>query len=96
VSLLLDTHALLWWLSDDPALKAEAREAIVEASTIIYISAATAGKSASKKRSQSSTRRTTSMPRFLPTTSKHYRSHSTMPPALDSCRVTMTIHSIEC
>jgi PIN domain nuclease of toxin-antitoxin system len=49
VSLLLDTHALLWWLSDDPALKAEAREAIVEASTIIYISAATAWEISIKK-----------------------------------------------
>jgi len=39
VSLLLDTHALLWWLSDDPALKPEAREAISDPSSIIYVSA---------------------------------------------------------
>jgi PIN domain nuclease of toxin-antitoxin system len=35
VSLLLDTHALLWWLSDDVALKLEARKAISDPSTII-------------------------------------------------------------
>ena len=32
MNLLLDTHALLWWLVDDTALKAEAREAIGAAS----------------------------------------------------------------
>jgi PIN domain nuclease of toxin-antitoxin system len=26
--LLLDTHALLWWLTDDPQLSARARQAI--------------------------------------------------------------------
>jgi PIN domain nuclease of toxin-antitoxin system len=40
VSLLLDTHALLWWLSDDAALKLAAREAISDPSKIIYVSAA--------------------------------------------------------
>lgn len=49
MSLLLDTHALLWWLSDDPALKAEAREAIRESSTIIYVSAASAWEISIKK-----------------------------------------------
>ena len=28
--LLLDTHALLWWLIDDPQLSAVAREAIAD------------------------------------------------------------------
>jgi PIN domain nuclease of toxin-antitoxin system len=28
--LLLDTHALLWWLTDDPALSTPAREAIAD------------------------------------------------------------------
>ena len=49
MSLLLDTHTLLWWLSDDPALKAEAREAIGQASTIIYVSAASAWEISIKK-----------------------------------------------
>jgi PIN domain nuclease of toxin-antitoxin system len=49
MSLLLDTHALLWWLSDDPALKAAAREAIHDASAVIYVSAATAWEISIKK-----------------------------------------------
>lgn len=28
--LLVDTHALLWWLTDDPALSAAARDAIAD------------------------------------------------------------------
>jgi PIN domain nuclease of toxin-antitoxin system len=49
VNLLLDTHALLWWLSDDPALKADARQAISQASNIIYVSAASAWEISIKK-----------------------------------------------
>jgi PIN domain nuclease of toxin-antitoxin system len=46
---LLDTHALLWWLSDDTALKPEAREAISDPSNIIYVSAASAWEISIKK-----------------------------------------------
>jgi PIN domain nuclease of toxin-antitoxin system len=49
VNLLLDTHALLWWLSDDPALKDDARQAISQASNIIYVSAASAWEISIKK-----------------------------------------------
>ena len=49
MNLLLDTHALLWWLSDDPALKTEARQAISQASNIIYVSAASAWEISIKK-----------------------------------------------
>lgn len=49
MSLLLDTHALLWWLSDAPALKAEARETIAEASGVVYVSAASAWEISIKK-----------------------------------------------
>lgn len=42
MTLLLDTHALLWWLADDPALKPAARTAIRTAGTQVYVSAATA------------------------------------------------------
>jgi PIN domain nuclease of toxin-antitoxin system len=38
--LLLDTHAFLWWLSDDPALGAEARQMIGEPRNQILVSAA--------------------------------------------------------
>jgi PIN domain nuclease of toxin-antitoxin system len=40
VSLLLDTHALLWWLADDPTLSDAARTAIANEARI-FVSAAT-------------------------------------------------------
>ena len=42
MTLLLDTHALLWWLADDPALTPVARTAIRAAGTLVFVSAATA------------------------------------------------------
>jgi len=42
VTLLLDTHALLWWLADDPALTPAACTAIRAAGTLVFVSAATA------------------------------------------------------
>jgi PIN domain nuclease of toxin-antitoxin system len=41
VSLLLDTHALLWWLDDDPALGDAARAAVADPGRQVYVSAAT-------------------------------------------------------
>jgi PIN domain nuclease of toxin-antitoxin system len=41
VRLLLDAHALLWWLGDDPTLSAGARASIAEPSNEIFVSAAT-------------------------------------------------------
>ena len=38
--LLLDTHAYLWWLTDDPSLGTNARAAIADPATIVYVSAA--------------------------------------------------------
>ena len=49
MNLLLDTHALLWWLADDAPLKSEAREAMSDASNIIYVSAASAWEISIKK-----------------------------------------------
>ena len=40
MSLLLDTHAFLWWLMDDPRLGAEARAALRDPSSIVHVSAA--------------------------------------------------------
>ncbi len=37
---LLDTHAYLWWLSDDPTLSTRAREGMADPAAIIYVSAA--------------------------------------------------------
>jgi PIN domain nuclease of toxin-antitoxin system len=39
VNLLLDTHAVLWWLSDDPTLSEAARTAISEPENTVYLSA---------------------------------------------------------
>lgn len=39
MNLLLDTHALLWWLNDDPTLKSEARDAIANPKNTVFVSA---------------------------------------------------------
>ncbi|WP_342238793.1 type II toxin-antitoxin system VapC family toxin [Inquilinus sp. OTU3971] len=41
-AVLLDTHAFLWWLANDPALGRLAREVIAEPRNRIFVSAATA------------------------------------------------------
>ncbi len=38
--LLLDTHALVWWLANDRKLSATARAAIEESDVAVYVSAA--------------------------------------------------------
>ncbi len=40
MTLLLDTHALLWWLDDPQRLSKTAREAIRDGKNTVYISAA--------------------------------------------------------
>ena len=47
---LLDTHALLWWLSDDPALTKTARKVIAETKNVAYVSAASAWEIGTKVR----------------------------------------------
>jgi PIN domain nuclease of toxin-antitoxin system len=42
VRLLLDTHVLLWWLADDPALNDAARAAIADPANAVWVSAASA------------------------------------------------------
>jgi PIN domain nuclease of toxin-antitoxin system len=49
VRLLLDTHVLLWYLADDPALPRRAREAIVDGHNAVFVSAATAWEIGIKK-----------------------------------------------
>lgn len=39
--LLVDAHALLWWLGDDPALNQPARSAIADPANEVLVSAAT-------------------------------------------------------
>ena len=40
MTILLDTHVLLWWLADDPSLGKVARRAIEDANNLIFVSAA--------------------------------------------------------
>ena len=47
--LLLDAHALLWWLLDDPTLATPARRAIADAANEIVVSAATTWELAIKR-----------------------------------------------
>ena len=42
MTLLLDAHALLWWLADDQELSAEARAGIADPLTRVSVSAVTA------------------------------------------------------
>ena len=48
--LLIDTHALLWWLSDHPSLSPAAREAMAATSNVLLVSAASAWEIATKVR----------------------------------------------
>jgi PIN domain nuclease of toxin-antitoxin system len=50
VRLLLDTHALLWWYSDDPALPVSCRKLIAKSDSSIFVSAASAWEIATKFR----------------------------------------------
>jgi PIN domain nuclease of toxin-antitoxin system len=47
--LLLDAHALLWWLADDPSLEREAFRAIQDPTNDILVSAATVWEIAIKR-----------------------------------------------
>jgi len=48
--LLLDTHALIWWLAGDQQLSAIARGAILDAENVVFVSAATGWEIATKFR----------------------------------------------
>jgi len=50
VRLLLDTHALLWWLDGDRRLSLKARRAIANAANAILVSAASAWEITTKAR----------------------------------------------
>lgn len=48
--LLLDTHALLWWLDGDTRLSKRARAAIADDRTVVFVSAASAWEITTKAR----------------------------------------------
>lgn len=48
--LLLDTHALVWWLTDSPKLSQAARQHIAAQDNTVFVSAASASEIATKAR----------------------------------------------
>ena len=48
--LLLDTHALLWWWTDNPGLSAVARSSIADGTSEVFVSAASAWEIATLRR----------------------------------------------
>jgi PIN domain nuclease of toxin-antitoxin system len=50
VRLLLDTHALLWWLDGDRSLTRRARTAITDEDNVVFVSAASAWEITMKSR----------------------------------------------
>lgn len=50
MKLLLDTHAFLWWLADDPQLEAQARELVADPRAVVYVSAVSLWEIAIKSR----------------------------------------------
>jgi PIN domain nuclease of toxin-antitoxin system len=50
MNLLLDTHTVIWALSNAPTLSLEAREVIVRGDNLVFVSAASAWEIAIKKR----------------------------------------------
>jgi len=50
MNLLLDTHALLWWFTDDERLSPTARQLIVDSDNRVFVSAASAWEIATKQR----------------------------------------------
>lgn len=50
MKLLLDTHALVWWWTDDARLPAPARSAIAAPGNIVHVSAVSAWEIATKHR----------------------------------------------
>lgn len=49
MNLLLDTHAFLWAIDDNPKLSQAARSAIIDGNNMVFVSAATAWEIAIKK-----------------------------------------------
>lgn len=54
LKLLLDTHALLWWWTDDPKLSSASRQAIADEDNQVLVSAASAWEIATKYRLEKS------------------------------------------
>lgn len=49
MKILLDTHAFLWWMENNPTLSKQARKAIEDSSNMVFVSAITVLEIAIKK-----------------------------------------------
>ena len=49
MQLLLDTHALIWWLVNNPTITDNAKDAIADPDNLVFVSAASAWEIAIKK-----------------------------------------------
>jgi PIN domain nuclease of toxin-antitoxin system len=94
---LLDTHVLLWWIADDPKLRADVRNTVTDPDHDILVSAASIWEAAIK-RAVGKLRFETPVLldslqrgglRVLPITAEHVL-------AAGICRDTMTIRSTAC
>jgi PIN domain nuclease of toxin-antitoxin system len=61
VRLLLDTHALIWWLAGDPSLSTDAKAAIIDPGNEVFVSAVSAWEIATKYRIGSYPKQQTSL-----------------------------------
>lgn len=84
--LLLDTHVLLWWLANDPSLAGNAKAAISDPTSAVFVSAATVWEIAIKQalgklEAPSDLERQIQLNRFepLPITIAHAYSAGTLP-----------------
>lgn len=50
MNLLLDTHALIWWLIDNPRLSTVARQVISDEENLVFVSSASAWEISTKHR----------------------------------------------
>ena len=49
MQLLLDTHIVLWWLADDPALSDKVRAVVADPANLVFVSAASLWEMSIKK-----------------------------------------------
>ena len=76
MKVLLDTHAFLWWIADDPSLSVAAREVIADGSNDVYLSAVSVWEIAIKARVGRLTVFSEDLDRFI---ERHVRESSFLP-----------------
>jgi len=101
VRILLDTHALLWWFADDPALPVRIEALIDDPANTIFVSAASAWECTKVRIGKLATGHKlsyakTSAITLNATTSPHYRSRSSMVASPAGCLASIKFTPSEC